>query len=188
MVMIPGIEEDYEERTLAHPTPKLTAPTRVWAPDPESATVNGPPLSPCAKSASALLSSSSCELQISSYEMTNSIDWWHQSKKNSPHRHPCHSPLLCLTCMLGIILWIWWWRRRPAQSMSEVMVTPLELIADSQTESETIGTWNIIWFYIWFSSWSKNYMILHVDILSVWDLQFKKLVSKASTFWCRSPT
>ena len=29
---------------------------------------------------------------------------------------------------------------RPAQSMSEVMVTPPELIAEAQTESETIGT------------------------------------------------
>ena len=29
---------------------------------------------------------------------------------------------------------------RPAQSMSEVMVTPPELIAEVQTESETIGT------------------------------------------------
>ena len=31
-------------------------------------------------------------------------------------------------------------RMRPAQSMSEVMVTPPELIAEAQTESETIGT------------------------------------------------
>ena len=31
-------------------------------------------------------------------------------------------------------------RMRPAQSMSEVMLTPPELIADAQTESETIGT------------------------------------------------
>ena len=29
---------------------------------------------------------------------------------NSPHMHPCHSPLLCLTDMLEIILWIWWWQ------------------------------------------------------------------------------
>ena len=35
--------------TSAHPRPKLTAPTRVWAPEWESATVNGPPLSPWMK-------------------------------------------------------------------------------------------------------------------------------------------
>ena len=32
--------------TLAQPKPKLTAPTRVWAPVSELATVSGPPLSP----------------------------------------------------------------------------------------------------------------------------------------------
>ena len=88
--------------------------------------------------------------------------------------------------IIDIVLWLWWWwwwwkMRKPAQSMSEVMLVPD--IAEVQTESETIGTWELSWF--WFlpifqrcSDLKQKKRYLH----------FKKFVSKACTiFWCHSP-
>ena len=83
--------------------------------------------------------------------MTNSSDRRYQSKKKltpqaslpfSPpvfNRHFRDNFMNMMVVVLMTTMMVVMRRRRiPAQSMSEVMVTPL--IADAQTESETIGT------------------------------------------------